>query len=256
MVRLGGAWETMAREGGTILRIAAITGLVAEARIVQRMGLRAEAAGGRADATCAAIATLLAEGAGALMSFGICGGLDPALRPGALILPRTVLDEEGGRYHVDSVLHEELSAALAGAGLTASEGHMLGATAPAATPAGKAALHRTTGAAAIDLESHLVAGGAAAARIPFVVLRAVADPAERGLPPAALIGLDGKGRAAFGSVLQSIARQPGQMLALLQLALDTQQALAALRRAVRAVWRPLHRQNSPQPLPSGDSECP
>jgi adenosylhomocysteine nucleosidase len=59
----------------------------------------------------------------------------------------------------------------------------------------------------------------------------VADPAERALPPAALIGLDAAGRPALGRVLLSLVRQPAQLPALLQLARDTRRALAALRRA-------------------------
>ena len=223
----------MARERATNLPIAAVTGLVAEARIARRMGWSAVAAGGRDDGTRAAIARLIADGAVALASFGICGGLDPALRSGALILPRAVLGEGGDRHAVDAGLHRTLAAALEQAGIGAATGDMLGAAAAADTPSHKAMLHRR-GAVAVDLESHLVAGAAAAARIPFIVLRAVADPAERGLPPAALIGLDGEGRTALGPVLRSVAQQPGQVPALLRLALDTHRALAALRRAARA----------------------
>ena len=199
------------------------------------MGWSAAAAGGREDGTRAAIARLIAEGAGALMSFGICGGLDPALRSGQLILPRAVLGEAGYRHAVDDTLHGRLAAALAAAGLGTATGDMLGAVAAADTPSRKATLHRQGGAVAIDLESHLVAGAAAAAGIPFIVLRAVADPAERGLPPAALVGLDREGRTALGPVLLSVAKRPGQIPALLQLALDTRRALGALRRGARAV---------------------
>ncbi|HEX7968634.1 MAG TPA: hypothetical protein VF502_10460 [Stellaceae bacterium] len=224
----------MARERATNLPVAAVTGLVAEARIARGMGWRAVAAGGREEGTRAAIARLIADGAAALASFGICGGLDPALRSGALILPHAVLGEDGDRYAVHAGLHRTLAAALEQAGIGAFTGDMLGAAAAADTPSRKATLHRQ-GGVAVDLESHLVAGAAAEARIPFIVLRAVADPAERALPPAALIGLDEEGRTALGPVLRSIARQPGQVSALLRLALDTHHALASLRRAARAL---------------------
>ena len=75
----------------------------------------------------------------------------------------------------------------------------------------------------------------ARADIPFAVLRAIADPAERALPPAALIGLNAAGRPALGRVLLSLASQPGQLPALLQVARDTRRALAALRRAGAAL---------------------
>jgi adenosylhomocysteine nucleosidase len=217
-----------------VLPIAAVTGLVAEARIVRRLGFRAEAAGGDPEATRAACARLVAEGAGALLSFGICGGLDPRLASGMLILPHGIRSEEGKRFTVDSGKHRALAAALSAAGLAATTDDIFGASVPAETPERKAALFRQSGAVAIDLESHHVARAAAAAGLPFVVLRAVADTAARGLPLAALVGLDREGRAALGRVLLSLARGPRQLPALLGLARDTRRALVELRRAAQA----------------------
>ena len=39
------------------------------------------------------------------------------------------------------------------------------------------------------MESHIVAQLAARMRLPFAVLRVIADPAERAIPPAALVGM-------------------------------------------------------------------
>ena len=61
-----------------------------------------------------------------------------------------------------------------------------GATRIVATQADKARAWIDTGALAVDLESAVVARAAAAAGIPFLVLRAIADPATRHLPPARL----------------------------------------------------------------------
>lgn len=211
--------------------IAAVTGLAAEARIARRAGLAAAAAGGEAARTEAAIARLVADGASALVSFGICGGLDPALAPGTLLLPRAVLDEAGARFAADPAWHGRAVAALAARSLAAATGDLLGAAEIVATPQRKQALHRATGAVAADLESHLVARAAARARLPFLALRAVADPAARALPPAALIELGPAGRPALGAVLCSLARRPGQLPALLRVAGEARRALAALRRA-------------------------
>jgi adenosylhomocysteine nucleosidase len=218
-----------------VIATAAITGLAAEARIARRVGWRAAAAGGDAERTRQAVAQLIAEGASALVSFGICGGLDPALGSGALILPQAVAREDGRHHRVDAALRGALASALARAGIAAAGGDILGAARAADTPSRKAALHRQSRAIAVDLESHLVAEAAAAAGLPFAVLRAVADPAERALPPAALIGLDAAGRPALGRVLLSLAGRPGQLPALLQVARDTRRALAALRRAGAAL---------------------
>jgi adenosylhomocysteine nucleosidase len=214
---------------------AAVTGLAAEARIARRAGLAAAASGGRAARTRAVIAQLIADGATALVSFGICGGLDPALPPGCLLLPAAVRDEAGQRWVVDRPWHARIAATLAARGIAARQGDLLGADAIAASPERKAALRRESGAIAADLESHHVARAAAESGLPFLVLRAIADPAERALPPAALIELGASGRPALAAVLLSLARHPAQLPALLRVASDTRQALRALDRGAVAL---------------------
>jgi adenosylhomocysteine nucleosidase len=195
-----------------------VTGLRAEAALVAALG-PAEAGGGLPAGAAAAAKRLVAQGATALISFGLCGGLDPALRPGALVVPRVVLSQ-GRRL----ACAPALAAALGGWSADA----LLSAEAVAADPATKAELFRATGAAGIDLESGAVAEAAAAARLPFAVLRAVCDPAEAGLPPAALAALDPQGRIAIRAVGASLLRHPRQLPALLALG----RAAAAARRAL------------------------
>jgi adenosylhomocysteine nucleosidase len=218
---------------------AAVTGLAAEARIAHRAGLPALAAGGLAVATAAAITQLIAGGASGLVSFGICGALDEGLDSGTLILPRVVCDEAGASYPVAEAWQGRVSARLRSAGLPPVVGTMLGASRIARTPAEKAVLHRSTGAIAVDLESHLVAQMAVAAALPFIVLRSVADAATRELPTAVLVGLDAQGRPALWPVLRAVARQPREIPALLRAALDTRRALHALRYAVARIGESL-----------------
>ena len=216
------------------MKVAAITGLLAEARIAREAGLDAAASGGVAARTLALAEASLRDGAEALLSFGIAGALAPTLSPGTLLLPRFVRDGSRLGYAVDEAWRLRVAAALAAVGLHAEEGDMLGADEAAASLARKAALFAATGAIAVDLESHLVARVAARARRPFLVLRAVADPASRALPPAAVNGLDERGAPAFGRVLAAVLRDPTQIPALLRLAGDTRKALFALRSALKA----------------------
>jgi adenosylhomocysteine nucleosidase len=201
------------------------------------MGWRAVAAGGDAARTAAAIAGLIAEGASGLVSFGIAGGLDPALASGSVVLPLAVRDEAGESLAVDRAWHGAVAAALARLGIAIATGDALGAETIVATPERKRALH-AAGAVIADLESHRVARAAAAAGMPFLVLRAVADPATRGVPAAAQAGLDREGRPALGPVLRSLLRHPVQLPALLRIGRETGLALRALRRAAPAL-RPL-----------------
>jgi len=100
----------------------------------------------------------------------------------------------------------------------------------AADAASKRRLFAATGAQAIDLESGAVARIATAYRLPFIVVRAICDPAERDLPPAALVALDQRGGIGLFSVLSSVARAPNQIPGLLALARDAAQARRALLR--------------------------
>jgi adenosylhomocysteine nucleosidase len=116
---------------------------------------------------------------------------------------------------------------------------VLGAQIVVATKADKQRAWRQTGAIAVDLESVVVARAAAALGIPFVVLRAIADPASRELPPAALLPLKGDGKPAIGQVLASVMRRPQQLPTLFGVAREARQALAALVGPARALNRVL-----------------
>ena len=83
------------------------------------------------------------------------------------------------------------------------------------------------------MESHLAARTAAKHNLPFAILRVVADPEERSLPPAALAGMRADGSTDTGSVLRSLARNPGQFLQLAHVAADACRAYGALLRCYR-----------------------
>jgi adenosylhomocysteine nucleosidase len=203
-----------------------VVGLRAEARIARGLGWRVVAGGGTAAGAEAAARHLIAEGATALISFGLAGGLDPSLRPGAVIVPAWV--RVGCEIHR---AHAALMRSLGGP----TPHCLLGHDTLAATSAEKARLREITGAHAIDLESGAVAVAAVASGLPFAILRAICDPAERDLPPAALAALDQRGIIGFRRVLASLSRQPNQLPALIALARDAAKARAALVRHVRAL---------------------
>jgi hypothetical protein len=107
---------------------------------------------------------------------------------------------------------------------------LVGRDEPTGSPEEKAELFARSGAGAIDMESHAVAEVAAARNVPFLVIRAIADPAKRRLPPwlSAVIGTDG--RPLPRPLLAGLAAHPGDLAALLRLGGDARRALKALRR--------------------------
>jgi hypothetical protein len=83
------------------------------------------------------------------------------------------------------------------------------------------------------MESHLAAEVAAAYGIPFAVCRTVIDPADRDLPPAAVVGLRNDGTPDMLAISRSVVRQPGQVPALVRIAIDAWSARGALLRGRR-----------------------
>jgi adenosylhomocysteine nucleosidase len=185
--------------------------------------------GARLEGARRAARQLVEAGASHLMSFGLAGGLDPALPPGTLLLPRKLLTAAGAAIAVDAAWHARAAALLAS--LMPATAAMLGTDTAVVTAAAKAVLHGESGAAAVDMESHVLA--AAAPDLPLLIVRVVADSATDALPPAALVGIKPDGSTDLLAVLRSVLRRPGQIPALLRLGKAAAKAEATLREAAR-----------------------
>lgn len=206
--------------------VLAITGMKAEARIAAGADVSVIASGGKRDLLESALDNVFEANVGAVLSFGIAGGLAPGLRPGTALVARTIVAEDGAQYECDRAWSQRLAAALGGAPIV----DMAGIDSAVTTPADKRALHIATRAAVADMESHVAARFAAARNLPFAAFRVVADPAERHVPPAALAGIGKTGRVTVGPVLRSLLRAPGQFPHLVKTAFDANAAFLTLFR--------------------------
>lgn len=198
-----------------------MVGLAAEARIAARFGGLVEAGGGTPAGAEAAAGRLLSRGVTALVSFGLAGGLDPALSPGDLVIP-TVVISNGDRFTAHAGLAQRFG------GLTHHT--ILAGETVVADKVAKAAMFAASGANAVDLESGAVARVAQEQGLPFVVVRAICDPAGRDLPPAALLALSPTGTIGLSVVLTSVLKKPWQIPGLLALAGDAARARRTLLR--------------------------
>jgi adenosylhomocysteine nucleosidase len=175
---------------------------------------------------------LLENGATALLSWGCAGGLDPKLSPGGLLLPKTVITSDQILYHVDATWHESLCNRLKGHVAFQTEPVVESATV-VRTPAGKVILFRKTGAIGVDMESAAVAAVAQEVGVPFMVVRAVADSADTTIPDSALNAVDEFGRLSLLKLIQGLAKDPTELLALVRIARNyraAQRTLAAVAR--------------------------
>lgn len=217
-------------------RLGVVTGLAAEADCIHRAAATlpekkkpltycaaASAARARAGAE-----RLLAEGAGALISFGIAGGLDIGLAPGSLVVADAVAPPEGPSIETDPQWRGSFVARLDPGEATVAT--IAGNDQVVATVADKRALLDRTGAVAVDMESHGVAAVARAASVPLLVLRVIADPAARAVPSIAVGALGADGRARPAPLLGRLATKPWELLPLVRIAFDSRRALRVLDR--------------------------
>jgi adenosylhomocysteine nucleosidase len=182
--------------------------------------IRVAVAGARPAQAESQARRLAAEGCRALLSWGVAGGLDPALAPGTLLIPAEIASENGDRWRL---------AEMTGRGCEA--GSILGLDRMVLAAAEKSGLHALTGADAVDMESHRIALVAAEAGLPAIAVRAIGDPAGQTLPELVTRALDENGRPRIALVIAGLIRRPGDIRTLLRLNRDTSAALASLAAA-------------------------
>jgi adenosylhomocysteine nucleosidase len=175
----------------------------------------------------AAARVLIDARVAALMTFGLAGGLDPALGVGSVILPEVVISQAGARYLTSAPWRQRLMAAL-NASCVIRTGTILTSAAALKTPAEKAAAFRDSGAVAVDMESIAVAEVAALHRLPFIAVRVIVDTAADNLPPA-VVAASRDGSVQFGRLFAGLILAPGDIAALIRLAGRYRAAMRSLR---------------------------
>ena len=206
-----------------------VAALAAEAAVLA--GARVLLSGMGPEAAAQAATRLADEGVAALMVFGVAGGLAPGLKPGDLVCPTEIIDEQSRRYAADASWRARLLGRLP---QPPRDGALLTVQAPLLSAADKAAACKRSGAIAVDMESAAVAAVAAAAGLPFLVLRAISDSANDAIPVALAGTVDRYGQPRLGRVLATLLRNPALIAELPRLSRGMNAALSSLRQAARA----------------------
>ncbi|MDE2068375.1 MAG: phosphorylase [Bradyrhizobium sp.] len=205
-----------------------VTGLVQEARIAAGPGMTVICSSSDPQQLRALLATLDSSSFRGVISFGVAGGLDPALKSGDVVVATEVLAGDA-RWLAGLALNEELITRVGLGGSRVVRGGLAGVERVIAARAGKAALWSKTGAAAVDMESHIAAAYAARSGLSFAALRVISDPASRALPPIALGAIKPNGDIDLRKVLRDVARNPMSLRALVSTGIDFNRALRSLR---------------------------
>jgi adenosylhomocysteine nucleosidase len=172
---------------------------------------------------------LIDAGAGALVSFGMAGGLDPKLKAGAICVPSEVISSDGARFLTTQGWSKRVSASVKG---SVTGGRLLSSVRLIATLDDKARTYLETGAGLVDMESLGVARIAATHGVPFIAVRVIVDTAADVLP-AAVAAATHDGQVRIGRFIRALARSPADLAAILRLA----QRYRAATRSLKAVAR-------------------
>lgn len=211
------------------LAILVVAGMRREAKCLGGDSVEALCSGADAALLRAALAARTEAALSAVVSFGLAGGLDPDLAPGDLIVA-TAVSSDSATFDTHPALRRALLVGFAKAGVAAREGVVAGVDAPVMNARDKAALRARTGACIVDMESHVAAAFAAERGLPFAVVRAVSDPANRALPTLAAKAVKPDGGVDIALVLRELAKNPAQLGGLIAAGRDSGKAFAALGR--------------------------
>ena len=205
--------------------IIGVTGLALEARIAADRYTHAIYSGD-GSTLAGSLESAIADDCCGFISFGIAGGLSPDLPAGTCIVGSTIVSET-----IQLTTDWNWSQALLRLIPDAIHGAIAGVTTTLAHPEAKRSLHMSTGALAVDNESHVVASIAATRSLPMAAFRVIMDPVTRELPAAALATVRANGTIDLAALIHAIIRQPGELPALFRTALDALIAFAALLRS-------------------------
>ncbi|HKT53359.1 MAG TPA: hypothetical protein VJP88_02835 [Caulobacteraceae bacterium] len=206
--------------------ILAATGLKREARSLGGPSVHVVAGGGDRRRLERELGDA-ARGAAGVISIGLGGALAADLRPGDWVVASGVRTLDASEpTPTDPAWTASLLRRLPGA----RSGLIFGSDIIVADQASKARAHALTGAAVVDMESHVAAAIAARHGLPFVAARVVSDAADRSLPRAALAGMAADGGMDLLAVIRALVRDPSQLPALIRTGGEAETAFRALSR--------------------------
>jgi adenosylhomocysteine nucleosidase len=173
----------------------------------------------------------------AIVIAGVCGGLDPSLAAGDLLLARRVLAGDGAELIPRRTLFEAARGELLRGGVGFVSSALLTLEGPAGNGRERTDLWNAHGAGGVDMETYAMARAAEEHGVPWLALRAVVDPVRDGLPPP-LRAWNGESDA---DVVRAALRRPLEWAAYARLAFAMRRAMRSLRSAAPGVVRAAER---------------
>ena len=176
----------------------------------------------------AATKLLIAQGATRLISWGCAAGLSGILKPGDLVLADNLIDAESIQICVHDYWHSYAKNLLS-TYLKVYTGSLAESTSILSASQDKKYLHTQTGAIALDMESIAIAKVARQNNLPFLAIRAIADPVDMDLPQAINHSLNSEGDIILYKLLLFTMLHPAELLGLIRLGLHFSSAKNTLK---------------------------
>ncbi|MGZ5050570.1 MAG: phosphorylase family protein [Methylobacter sp.] len=182
----------------------------------------------------AASEALIEQGACRLISWGCAAALSANLKPGDLVLANTLIDTDSAQLdtHPEWI---EASQNLLPDSIKIHIGSLAESHGIVSSSTNKKQLHAGTGAIALDMESIAVAKVAKLYNLPFLTVRAIADPVDMDLPKAINHSLNDEGDVVLGKLLSYIALHPAELPGLIKLGLHFNAAKKTLKLVAKHV---------------------
>ena len=180
---------------------------------------------------------LIQQGATRLISWGCAAALSPNLQSGDLVLADTVISHDGESIELDRNTYKQLKTVLEKLSLESKTsfglriGALLESQVLVAKSTDKQQRYQQTRAIALDMESVAVAKLAIQHNIPFLAIRAIADPSSMDLPEAVSYALNSKGDVELLKLLKYLVTHPKQLTSLISLG----QQFSAAKRTLKTV---------------------
>ena len=177
---------------------------------------------------------LIDKGVYGLLSWGVAAALVPDLKPGQLLLPKSIVDDGGSSVSADPLWHESALQVLREgaepvlAPLAESRQLLQSST-------DKTELNRVSGACAADMESFAIGRVAAEAGLPFLAVRCVVDALTTRVPPLVGTAITPHGHPDKRALLLGCLFRPWTVVELFILGLAFARTVKALRPVARCV---------------------
>lgn len=180
------------------------------------------------DNAQAATELLIAKGATQLISWGCAAALSPNLKAGDLVLANQLVDAHYNTVPIDP--HWLAYARHVLAGIPSLHcGSLAESTRIIASGKLKLGYHHITSAIALDMESVAIAKIASQHRLPFLAVRAIADPANMDLPAAIEFSANPAGDIDLSKLLLFLLLHPLELPRLIKLGLHFNSAKKTLK---------------------------